>query len=142
MAKISQHSCISRRHSGFSLLELVIALGIIFLLYAIIAPVMFTARLRAGETACSSNLHQIHLALQMYKQDYGEYPHFRPPDQMTPAYITSPSLYICPLEYRKLSAVDPSDPGAQAKYPTSYFWPCIPTEDRDTAYERRGNNCR
>ena len=127
-----------RSHKAFSLIELVIVMAILLLLYAIISPVVFSARLRGKETVCASNLHQVHLALQMYKQDYGDYPNFRPTEQMVPAYVSAPAIYICGVEYRDLNSLDPSSPGFKNKYPTSYGWPCIPSEERNKAQARRG----
>lgn len=136
--RYSIHTTVTDSNRAFSLLEVVIVLGIISILYALIAPLLFSTRLRAGETQCGSNLHQVYVALQLYKQDYGDYPDFRPPDQLTPAYVSSPTIFICPLEFRRLSDIDPSDAPSKVEVPSSYLWPCIPRKERDNAYERRG----
>ena len=60
----------SERH-GFTLLELLVVVGIIALLMAILLPVFFAARERARTTACASNLRQLHLAFSMYAADNG-----------------------------------------------------------------------
>jgi prepilin-type N-terminal cleavage/methylation domain-containing protein len=62
------------RKQGFTLIELLVVIGIIAVLAAIILPVYGRAREAARQTACTSNLHQIMLALQMYHEDFRGYP--------------------------------------------------------------------
>src|SRR5258708_39046710 len=51
---------------GFSLLELLVVIGIIAMVFALLLPAMARARQRAKQVACASNLHQIGLALLIY----------------------------------------------------------------------------
>lgn len=62
------------RRSGFSLVELLTVIAIIAILAAIIFPVMARVKQNANETNCATNLHQIAIGVQMFKQDNRRYP--------------------------------------------------------------------
>lgn len=62
------------RHRGMTLIELLTVIAIIAILAAIIFPIAGTARERARRAGCTSNLHNIGQALQMYKMSEGGYP--------------------------------------------------------------------
>ncbi|MDR3706701.1 MAG: DUF1559 domain-containing protein [Capsulimonadaceae bacterium] len=59
-------------HKAFTLIELLIVIAIIAILAAILFPVFATAREKARQSACLSNLKQIGLAYTQYEQDYDE----------------------------------------------------------------------
>ncbi|HEY3329361.1 MAG TPA: DUF1559 domain-containing protein [Capsulimonadaceae bacterium] len=60
------------KRSGFTLIELLVVIAIIAILAAVLFPVFATAREKARQTSCSSNLKQMGLATLQYAQDYDE----------------------------------------------------------------------
>lgn len=58
-----------RRRLGFTLVELLVVIGIIALLISILLPVMARAQEAARRTACLSNLRQVHHAFSFYALD-------------------------------------------------------------------------
>jgi prepilin-type N-terminal cleavage/methylation domain-containing protein/prepilin-type processing-associated H-X9-DG protein len=65
---------------GFTLVELLVVIGIVVLLVSILLPAVSAARERSRRTACLSNLRQIGMAFIMYAgESRGRYPNANPP---------------------------------------------------------------
>src|SRR5688572_2341462 len=60
----------SKRHAAFTLVELLVVIGIIAILIALLMPALQAARKQALDTQCKSNMRQIGVALQIYSNEW------------------------------------------------------------------------
>jgi len=60
--------------AGFTLIELLVVMAIIAILVGILFPTFNIARAKARRSGCRGNLHQIGIALSLYRDDFGVYP--------------------------------------------------------------------
>jgi len=66
-----KETCLSRDNHGFTLIELLVVIAIIAILAALLLPALSSAKRRAQQISCISNLKQLATAMIMYQQDYG-----------------------------------------------------------------------
>jgi prepilin-type N-terminal cleavage/methylation domain-containing protein len=76
--------------SGFTLVELLVAIAIIAILAAMLLPALSRAKGQAQSTYCKNNLHQMGLALGMYVDDFKVYPYYA---SITSAHDDTPFLW-------------------------------------------------
>jgi len=121
---------------AFTLVELLVVIGIIAVLVGILLPTLSKAREKAQMTVCKSNLQQISMASRMYANDYKD----KYPDMYT--------LGGAPFR-RAIGEVNPSDPGSvpeifglnalfhQLKYlaGNSAIWVCPSASDLIRSYK-------
>jgi general secretion pathway protein G len=87
------------RSAGFTLIELLTVIGIIAILAALLFPVFSSARGKARQIACVSNLRQLGMSVAMYTQDYdGLYPYMvDPADKYTPFIWSSDPAFMADI---------------------------------------------
>ena len=86
------------KRCGFTLVELLVVVGILALLTALLLPVFGRVRENGRRAACQSNLHQIGLAMQEYLQDNDH--RYLPANIGFPhpllAYVGGNAVFLCP----------------------------------------------
>jgi len=85
---------------GFTLIELLVVMAIISMLAGQILPSLSSAKEQARMINCTSQFHQIGLAIEMYYQDYdSEYPTWL--STLVPSYLQTPKIFICLTDRNK-----------------------------------------
>jgi prepilin-type N-terminal cleavage/methylation domain-containing protein len=73
--KVGQASaCHARRRDAFTLVELLVVIGITGLLAAIITPVVMQSLTKARNAAIKAEIDMLHMAIMNYKNEYGSFP--------------------------------------------------------------------
>ncbi|MDR3708917.1 MAG: DUF1559 domain-containing protein [Capsulimonadaceae bacterium] len=122
------------KRSAFTLIELLIVIAIIAIIAGILFPVFATAREKARQTACLSNLKQIGLAVIQYEQDFDECG----PDgngtrnncsmgwagQIYP-FVKSTAVFICPSDTSAGVPISSYGYNMNFSYQSSYFGPSV-----------------
>jgi prepilin-type N-terminal cleavage/methylation domain-containing protein len=64
-----------KNESGFSLVEVIVVVTIVVIVAAISYPVFSRAKEKSIEAKSISNMRQLHLAIEMYRSEYGGIPY-------------------------------------------------------------------
>jgi prepilin-type processing-associated H-X9-DG protein len=68
------HTVLAMRRFGLTLVELILVIGIIAVLFALLAPSLQRSRLQAKAAVCMSNIRQLNSFFSMYVNDSGKFP--------------------------------------------------------------------
>ena len=118
---MNAHHC--RRGSGFTLVELLVVIGIIAILAGLAYPVYQRVTQNGKAVACTSNLRQLGVGLNAYLNDHEmtmpalndrESTQTDVPaiDNTLNTYVTSPAVFACPADNKDFAA----------RTGTSYYW--------------------
>lgn len=112
---------INRSKQGFTLIELLVVIAVIAILAAILFPVFGSAKKRAYQATCNSNMKQIGLAMLMYIQDNND--RFPPPQVPGP---NNPSRMIGWGKYYWMFTINSYTKGKPANWdqPSGSFFVC------------------
>ncbi len=97
------------RPSAFTMIEVLVVIGILGLLAMMIFPALGAAKKSARVMQCTSQLRQLGQALAMYDIDHNrEMENY--PDRLTHltylGYAPDERIYVCPMDYTKAQAAD------------------------------------
>src|SRR5215469_3566949 len=115
---------LSQRVRGFTLLELLVVVAIIFILMALLLPALSGAKDRAKRIGCVNNLKQVNLAVLLYSHDnaetfprnYSNRPIVYYYKELVKSYVglsgaSSPAdtVFLCPAEHATPTFPTPSE---------------------------------
>src|SRR3954451_22176664 len=115
---------LQKRRRGFTLVELLVVIGIIALLISILLPALSSARERSRRTACLANLHGLGQAMFLYANAHKDrLPNGNPPGKwksydganqvmvdFARDYVGTPGDFHCPEDRdREPASIDPAD---------------------------------
>lgn len=115
-------SCITINRKAFTLVELLTVIAVLGLLAFLLVPTIQTARMKANQAACASNLRQIGSALLLYANDNGgSLPDIAGHGNNDNSWIIKLSSYLDDVDSIRVSPADPlRDEKLRADDNTSY----------------------
>ncbi|HTH48914.1 MAG TPA: type II secretion system protein [Candidatus Limnocylindria bacterium] len=84
--------------AAFTLIELLTVIAIIGVLATLLASTLASAKIRAQQSTCFNNLHQIALAVEIYTDDAGRRPRSMTRLTLRPALLGSANTLLCPSD--------------------------------------------
>ena len=133
------------RSRAFTLVELLIVIGIIAVLASLLFPVVSRARETAMRTLCSNNLRQIASSASLYRNDHKYFPQsagrFLEDFTQFYPYLRNLQVFTCPgnpYAYNSVKTVNDLNGRTDYMYWPGYGWPDI--EKNGNPNNGHGNN--
>ena len=137
-----------KRQTGFTLIELIVVVGILIIALSLLMPLFSGIRAQARKALCSHNFNMIHQALTMYSVDNSQaYEHY--PAYLTnlytvdsadlssiKSYINDDRVFICPSDSTKATQ---NIYNVTALKPIFSVSPAVPIDDKHDWAERQVN---
>lgn len=98
-----------RRPAGFTLVELLVVIGIILLLAGILLPAISKAYERANRSRMAFDLQAIVIALEAYRQDHGDIPRTSPDGNAPKKFVGPPQVRITGAQVLCQALLGPGD---------------------------------
>lgn len=144
---------------GFTLVELLVVIGIIAVLTAIIFPVFAQTKRRANLTVCTSNVRQLGFAIKLYLQDYDErFPYARTVDsgvgtdhdmsavptlkEALVPYVQNDQLWFCPSWMAEHGDLFSDERSLWRAYDSTYGYNAFPTDPAGTLFGKSYSEVR
>lgn len=119
---ISSNTKKSIASRGYTLVELLVAVGILAIMASLVTLGVKSAMLRAKENRCASNLKNIGIALHLYAGDHnGRFPETSHTVSLDHAWISSLEQYIGKYDETRICPADPRGKEREAAGGTSYI---------------------
>lgn len=117
---------------AFTIIEVLIVIGVIALIAAVSLPAVQNAREVARRTKCRDNLRQIGLALTRYHDQFGSFP----PGQIA-HFLAKPNTYGTYADPEEPTRTEPDKRfGNRFGQGTSFFLPLMPMLDQSPIYQQ------
>ena len=115
-----------RCRGAFTLVELIVVIGILTLVIALLLPALGRARVHANRVKCAANLRSLGQALILYTQQYGYYPGYKAalpdnsgdfavwPQRLRPLLGGTQEVFYCPSQDQRCRWVRGAEVSARA----------------------------
>lgn len=127
-----------RKNSAFTLIELAVVTLVFIVMFAMLAPFVRMAKIRANRIYCANNLRQISLCLHKYALEHDNvFP--KSLKDLYPNYITDQGVFDCPAS-KAVGTSDDSDYIYVAGLTEASSPKEIIAQDKDGNHNKQGRN--